>query len=58
MTEEEKLKLFKVVADELKGKTLIMGNVGTNNTAESIAIAKKAEATGVDLLLCIRTVLQ
>ena len=48
-----KLKLFKVVADELKGKTLIMGNVGTNNTAESIAIAKKAEATGVDLLLCI-----
>ncbi|MFR7418765.1 4-hydroxy-tetrahydrodipicolinate synthase [uncultured Megasphaera sp.] len=53
MTEEEKLKLFKVVADELKGKTLIMGNVGTNNTAESIAIAKKAEATGVDLLLCI-----
>ena len=53
MTEEEKLKLFKVVADELKGKTLIMGNVGTNNTVESIAIAKKAEATGVDLLLCI-----
>lgn len=53
MTEEEKLKLFKVVADELKGKTLIMGNVGTNNTAESIAIAKKAEATCVDLLLCI-----
>lgn len=53
MTEEEKLKLFKVVADELKGKILIMGNVGTNNTAESIAIAKKAEATGVDLLLCI-----
>lgn len=53
MTEEEKLKLFKVVADELKGKTLIMGNVGTNNTIESAAIAKKAEATGVDLLLCI-----
>lgn len=53
MTEEEKLKLFKLVADELKGKTLIMGNVGTNNTVESIAMAKKAEATGVDLLLCI-----
>ena len=53
MTEDEKLKLFKVVADELKGKTLIMGNVGTNNTIESIAMAKKAEATGVDLLLCI-----
>lgn len=53
MTEDEKLKLFKLIADELKGKTLIMGNVGTNNTAESIAMAKKAEATGVDLLLCI-----
>ena len=53
MTEDEKLKLFKLVADELKGKTLIMGNVGTNNTIESIAMAKKAEATGVALLLCI-----
>ena len=53
MTEDEKLKLFKLVADELKGKTLIMGNVGTNNTIESITMAKKAEATGVDLLLCI-----
>ena len=53
MTEDEKLKLFKLVADELKGKTLIMGNVGTNHTIESIAMAKKAEATGVDLLLCI-----
>lgn len=53
MTEEEKLKLFKLVADELKDKTLIMGNVGTNNTAESIAMAKKAEATGVDVLLAI-----
>ena len=53
MTEDEKLKLFKLVADELKGKPRIMGNVGTNNTIESIAMAKKAEATGVDLLLCI-----
>lgn len=53
MTEEEKLKLFKVTADALKGKTLVMGNVGTNNTKQSIEMAKKAEETGVDAILCI-----
>lgn len=53
MTEDEKLKLFKMTADTLKDKTLVMGNVGTNNTAQSIALAKKAEETGVDAILCI-----
>lgn len=53
MTEEEKLKLFQVTADTLKGKTLVMGNVGTNNTAQTIEMAKKAKDTGVDVLLCI-----
>ena len=53
MTEDEKLKLFKMTADALKDKTLVMGNVGTNNTAQSIALAKKAEETGVDAILCI-----
>lgn len=53
MSEEEKLKLFKVTADALKGKTLVMGNVGTNNTRQSVEMAKKAEETGVDVILCI-----
>ena len=53
MTEEEKLKLFKVTADALKGQTLVMGNVGTNNTAQTIAMIQKAKDTGIDALLCI-----
>lgn len=53
MTEEEKLKLFQVTADALKDKTLVMGNVGTNNTLQTIEMAKKAKDTGVDVLLCI-----
>ena len=53
MTEDEKLKLFTLVADELKDKTLVMGNVGTNNTMQSMNLAKRAEATGVDAILCI-----
>lgn len=53
MTEEEKLHLFQVTADTLKQKNLVMANVGTNNTAQTIAFINKAEQTGVDVLLCI-----
>lgn len=53
MTEDEKLKAFKMVADELGDKTLVMANVGTNNTKQTIDFIKRVETTGVDLLLCI-----
>ena len=43
MTEEEKLKLFQVTADALKDKTLVMGNVGTNNTLQTIEMAKNPD---------------
>ena len=53
MTEDEKLKLFKIAADALKDKTLVMANVGTNNTAQTIDLIKRTEGLGVDALLCI-----
>ena len=53
MTEDEKLKLFKIAADALTDKTLVMANVGTNNTAQTIDLIKRTEGLGVDALLCI-----
>lgn len=53
LTEEEKLKLFTDVAAAVGNKTMVMANVGTNNTAQTIEFAKKAEKTGVDCLLVI-----
>ena len=53
MTEDEKLKLFKIAADALKDNTLVMANVGTNNTAQTIDLIKRTEGLGVDALLCI-----
>ena len=53
MTVEEKLKLFKMVVDAIGDKTMVMGNVGSNDTAATIAFAKEAEKTGIDSMLCI-----
>ncbi len=53
LTEEEKLKLFTDIAAAIGDKALVIGNVGTNNTAQTIAFTKKAEKTGIDCLLAI-----
>lgn len=53
MTAEERKQLFKVIVDAVGDKVLVMGNVGTNNTAQTIEFAKEAEETGVDALLVI-----
>jgi len=52
VTDEEKVELFRVVKQVLGGKTVIAG-VGSYSTAASIALARKAEATGVDALLVV-----
>ena len=53
LTEEERLRLFRFAADEYGDRTMIMANVGSNNTAATVEFAKKAEKTGVDCLLVI-----
>lgn len=53
LTTEERKKLFIEIVNALGDKVLVMGNIGTNNTAQSAEFAKEAEKTGVDALLAI-----
>ena len=46
MTEDEKLKLFTDISAAVGDKVMVMANVGTNNTAQTIEFMKKAEKTG------------
>lgn len=52
VTDEEKVKLFKAVKEVLGEKKVIAG-IGSYSTAASIALARKAEITGVDGLLAV-----
>ena len=42
LTEEERLRLFRFAADEYGDRTMIMANVGSNNTAATVEFAKKS----------------
>ncbi|MGY3750111.1 4-hydroxy-tetrahydrodipicolinate synthase [Vagococcus acidifermentans] len=54
LSEEEKLKLFKETVKIVDGRVPIVCGVGSNNTAESVAFAKKvAEIEGVAAGLCV-----
>jgi 4-hydroxy-tetrahydrodipicolinate synthase len=53
LTTDERQKLFTDIAAAVGDSVLVMGNVGTNNTAQSIEFAKMAESTGIDCLLVI-----
>lgn len=53
MTEEEKLTLFRAVRTALPPHKRVIANVGSNNTAQTVAFAQAAEKTGVDALLVI-----
>lgn len=53
LTDDEKLSLFEVAVQTGKGQTMIIAGTGSNNTAHSIELSKKAESLGVDGLLLI-----
>lgn len=53
MTVAEKLRLFRDISAAVGDEVLVMGNVGSNDTAATVAFAKEAEKTGVDCLLVI-----
>ena len=52
VTPEEKLKLFKVVKEVL-GKRPVIAGIGSYSTDASIAMARKAEKTGVDGVMAV-----
>jgi len=53
LTKEEKLKLFEHSVAVAKGRVKVMAGTGSNNTAESIALTKKAEEIGVDGIMLV-----
>lgn len=54
LTAAEKVALFQYFATHVHGRTLVIANVGSNNTAASVAMAKAASAiNGVDGLLAV-----
>lgn len=53
LNDEEKLNLFKTAVLTAQGRTQIIAGTGSNNTAHSIELSKKAEKLNVDGLLLI-----
>ncbi len=53
LTKDEKLALIKLTVEEVKGKAKVIAGTGSNNTAESIEMTKKAEALGVDGIMLV-----
>ena len=52
LSDEEKLKLFRVVKEEVGNVTVIAGT-GSNSTDHSVELTKKAEKTGVDGVMAV-----
>lgn len=53
LTSEEKAELLKIAVDVADGDITVIAGTGSNNTAQTIAASKEAEALGVDGLLII-----
>ncbi|WP_368504423.1 4-hydroxy-tetrahydrodipicolinate synthase [Alkalihalophilus sp. As8PL] len=53
LTTEEKLQLFKTVVEEVNGKIPVIAGTGSNNTAASMELTKKAQALGVNGIMLV-----
>lgn len=53
MSDEEKLKLYRLICDTVKPNVSVIGNVGAIGTQDTIDFLKKAEKTGIDAALVI-----
>jgi 4-hydroxy-tetrahydrodipicolinate synthase len=53
LSREEKIELFKVVAEEVGGQAVVIAGTGGNNTAASIELTKAAEKVGVDGVMTV-----
>ncbi len=53
LTHQEKLELFRVVVDAVGGRATVIAGTGSYSTAESIALTKEAEKSGVDGILLV-----
>lgn len=53
LTTDEKITLFKVVVDAVKGRVPVIAGTGSNNTRASISLTKQAEEAGVDGIMLV-----
>ena len=53
LSEEEKLRLFQFVVEHSAGRSKIIAGTGSNDTAHSIELTRKAEQCGVDGILLV-----
>ena len=53
MSFEERVKLFKVIKDAVGNKIPLMAGVGCASTIETIALAKKAEEIGFEIMMVV-----
>jgi 4-hydroxy-tetrahydrodipicolinate synthase len=53
LSSDEKIALFKVVVDAVKGRVPVIAGTGSNNTRASIGLTKQAEETGVDGIMLV-----
>ncbi|MBE3578194.1 MAG: 4-hydroxy-tetrahydrodipicolinate synthase [Limnochordales bacterium] len=53
LTREEKLNLFRTVAEAIGGKAMVIAGTGTNSTRDTIELSQAAEKAGVDGLLLV-----
>ncbi len=53
LTTDEKLQLIKFVVEKVEKRVPVIAGTGSNNTAATIELSKKAEALGVDALMIV-----
>lgn len=53
LSAEEKLELFRVVKEAVGKDVIVIAGIGSNSTASSVTLARKAVATGVDGLMAV-----
>lgn len=53
LSAEEKLELFRVVKEAVGKNVIVIAGIGSNSTAASVALARKAVDTGVDGLMAV-----
>jgi 4-hydroxy-tetrahydrodipicolinate synthase len=53
LTDDEKVALFADAADVARGKGVVVAGTGSNDTAHSVALTRRAEDAGVDAVLAV-----
>lgn len=53
LSDEEKLRLFRIAKDFVRDKMLLIAGTGSNDTRHAIALSKEAEKIGADALLVV-----